>query len=194
MAALHRKTVKQFNIHSVTVQTQILRYQQRHKHLQTCVCINDPEISVSARPGVNTDSRCFWLSTPWKDFYKTSVFRDLKHCLHVYGRWKYTEKALFLRNNCICGQCPRVQTNWAMQHGLSIEQCPFDPEVVKVTFQPMLAQGIFSVGRKHWWRKRQVSLSPTHSCIHKSQATKVLSNHKWGRGPVFRATPKGECL
>lgn len=37
-----------------------------------------------------------------------------------------------------------------------------------------------------------MSLSPVHSCIHKSRATKAPSKHKWGSRTVFRATPKGE--
>lgn len=41
-------------------------------------------------------------------------------------------------------------------------------------------------------RTGQVSLSPAHSCIHKSRTTKTLTDHKWGTGTVFSATWKGK--
>lgn len=103
--------VKQYNIHSVTVQTQILQ------------CHNMYFKFTFSKDATNTDkheyllSRCkhwwqsLWISSPWTEFSKSLDFSDLKRCLHVYGRPQHRELVCFKKYLCTH---PHTHTN--IQH------------------------------------------------------------------------------
>lgn len=64
----------------------------------TCLSASSfPNMSVSAHPDVNTEKLSCWISSPWKEFSKSSIFRDLKCCLRVYERPKCREKNFVLK-------------------------------------------------------------------------------------------------
>lgn len=70
----------------------------------TCLSASSfPNMSVSAHPDVNTEKLSCWISSPWKEFSKSSIFRDLKCCLRVYERPKCREKSFDLKIPvCMC--------------------------------------------------------------------------------------------